>query len=108
MNITTWFSSLLLTLTLLVSSLSGMFTGAPAKTAALTEKAGGYITGVCHPNEDYDRLAELGVGWVRFDIPYPYNADGSISGSYTSFKNRCKGYADRGVRVMAITPYRRV
>ena len=73
----------------------------------LLERCGGYICGVCHPDENYTLLQNGGFGWVRFDIPYPYNADGSISSSYTAFKNRARGYAERGIKVMAITPYPR-
>ena len=75
------------------------------RVQALTEQTGGFIYGVCHPNENYDLLADAGLQWVRFDIPYPYGADGSLSRNYLDFKARAKGYADRGFKVMAITPY---
>ncbi|MCR4615755.1 MAG: hypothetical protein K5756_06355 [Clostridiales bacterium] len=107
MSIITWFESVLLTISLIISAVSGFFTNAPAKTARLLEKTDGYICGVCHPDENYGALKDAGLGWVRFDIPYPYNSDGSISGSYTAFKNRAKGYAERGIKIMAITPYPR-
>ena len=73
----------------------------------LIEQNGGYIYGVCHPNENYEMLADAGLRWVRFDIPYPYESDGSVSRNYLAFKDRAKGYADRGFRVMAVTPYPR-
>ena len=72
---------------------------------ALIENNGGMIYGVCHPNENYEMLSDAGLGWVRFDIPYPYNQAGEISRSYISFKERCQGYADNGIKVMAVTPY---
>lgn len=75
------------------------------RVQALTEQCGGFIYGVCHPNENYDMLADAGLKWVRFDIPYPYAADGSISRNYLNFKDRAKGYTDRGFKVMAVTPY---
>ena len=71
----------------------------------LIEHNGGFMYGVCHPNEDYEMLGDAGLGWVRFDIPYPYNAAGEISGHYLDFKARAKGYTDRGFKVMAVTPY---
>ncbi|MBQ6165746.1 MAG: hypothetical protein IJK23_14850 [Clostridia bacterium] len=75
------------------------------RVEALKEQNGGFIYGVCHPNENYDMLADAGLTWVRFDIPYPYERDGSISRNYLNFKDRAKGYTDRGFKVMAITPY---
>lgn len=72
-----------------------------------TEQNGGFIYGVCHPNEDYDLLGDAGLQWVRFDIPYPYNQAGAISQHYLDFKARAKGYTDRGFKVMAVTPYPR-
>ncbi|MBQ7688663.1 MAG: hypothetical protein IJT27_05560 [Clostridia bacterium] len=71
----------------------------------LIEQNGGFIYGVCHPNENYEMLAEAGIEWVRFDIPYPYAQDGSVSRNYLDFKERAKGYTDRGFKVMAVTPY---
>ena len=74
----------------------------------LVEKAGGYIYGVCHPNENYMRLKDLGLGWVRFDIPYPYESDGkTLRREYTEFKNRAKEYTKNKFKVLAITPYPR-
>ncbi len=73
----------------------------------LIEQNGGYIYGVCHPNENYEMLADAGLRWVRFDIPYPYESDGSVSRNYLAFKDRAKGYTDRGFKVMAVTPYPR-
>ena len=64
-----------------------------------------FILGVCHPNEDYKKITDANIGWIRIDIPYPYDEEGNISAHYESFKARCKGYADNGIRVMAVTPY---
>ena len=75
------------------------------RVQALTDVCGGFIYGVCHPNENYEMLSDAGLKWVRFDIPYPYAADGSISRNYLNFKDRAKGYTDRGFKVMAVTPY---
>ena len=75
------------------------------RVQALLENNGGMIYGVNHPNEQYDLLKDAGLGWVRFDIPYPYNAAGEISRSYTDFKARCQGYVDNGMKVLAVTPY---
>lgn len=73
----------------------------------IMEQNGGMIYGICHPNEDYDTLEDAGLKWVRFDIPCPFDNNGNIRNSYLAFKERCKGYADRGFKVMAVTPYPR-
>ncbi len=73
---------------------------------ALLEKTGGFIKGVCHPNENYEQIADANIEWVRFDISHlPYDENGEPTPGYLSFKERAKGYADRGFKVMAITPY---
>ena len=85
-------------------------TDAEPKTAVdlILEKTGGKIYGVCHPNENYMRIKDVGLGWVRFDIPYPYEADGrTIRSEYTQFKNRAGEYTKNKFKVMAITPYPR-
>ncbi len=73
---------------------------------ALKEKTGGFIKGVCHPNENYEQIAEANIEWVRFDISnMPYDENGEPTPGYLSFKERAKGYVDKGFKVMAITPY---
>ncbi len=106
-KIIAFFESLILTIALFFSQIGAVFyLPAEKKVDALFEKTGGYIFGVCHPADyEFDSLHELGLGWVRFDIPYPFNSDGSLTGGYISFKNRCKAYAENGFKVMAITPY---
>ncbi len=72
----------------------------------LKEKIGGFAHGVCHPNENYKQISEANIEWVRFDISHiPYDEDGNLTPGYLSYKERAKGYADNGFKVMAITPY---
>lgn len=78
-----------------------------AETEAFRKKAGGFICGVCHPNEDYGQIRRGNIEWIRIDIPYPYDREGTVRKSYEDFKVRCKGYKDRGFKVMAVTPYPR-
>ncbi len=104
MKIIAFLESLIITLSCFFGSVFNL----PDKNVrTLIEDNGGMIYGVCHPNEQYDALKDAGLNWVRFDIPYPYNASGEISRSYLDFKSRCQGYADNGMRVMAVTPYPR-
>ena len=94
------------TVILTVSCFFGSLLNLPDKRVqALIETNGGFIYGVCHPNENYELLADAGLKWVRFDIPYPYNQRGEISGHYLAFKERARGYTARGFKVMAVTPY---
>lgn len=73
----------------------------------IIENNGGMIYGVCHPNENYEMLGDAGFKWVRFDIPCPYDRSGNVTQAYKDFKERCRGYAERGFKVMAVTPYPR-
>lgn len=73
--------------------------------AVAEEKAGGYMKGVCHADPDYDLLNEANIGWIRDDIPFPYDENGELSKSYLSWKAETKEYVDNGLKVMAITPY---
>ena len=77
------------------------------RVETLKAQNGGMIYGVCHSNENYEMLSDAGLKWVRLDIPYPYEPDGSVSRNYLDFKDRAKGYTDRGFKVMAVTPYPR-
>jgi len=70
------------------------------------EMIGGFACGVCHPNENYEQILDANIGWVRFDISYlPFDKDGNLTPGYLAFKERAKSYADRGIKVMGITPY---
>ena len=102
MKIIAFFESIIIA----ISCFFGSIFNLPDKNVQkLIEQCGGYIYGVCHPNENYEMLGSAGLKWVRFDIPYPYNQAGEISGHYLNFKARAKGYTDRGFKVMAVTPY---
>ena len=68
-------------------------------------RARGFLCGVCHPNEQYEALKNCGIGWVRFDVPFPLTPEGALQPGYTAFRERCRGYADRGFKVMAVTPF---
>ena len=69
------------------------------------EKIDGFMKGVCHLDPDYDLIKEANVEWFRDDIPFPYNADGTISQSYTNWKAESQKYVDNGIRIFGITPY---
>lgn len=76
------------------------------EVTTLLSKTDGFIKGVCHPNENYEQITECNIEWVRFDITsLPYDENGNLTESYLGFKERAKSYADRGIKVMAITPY---
>ncbi len=74
-----------------------------AETEAFRKK--GFIRGVCHPNENFAQLREANIGWIRIDIPYPFEKDGSLREHYIGFKKKCERFHKNGIRVMAVTPY---
>lgn len=69
------------------------------------EKIGGFMKGVCHLDPDYDLINEANVEWYRDDIPFPYNADGTISAHYENWKKGAQEYVDNGIRIFGVTPY---
>ena len=104
MKVIAFFESIIIA----ISCFFGSIFNLPQKNVkSFIEQNGGFIYGVCHPNEDYDLLEDAGLKWVRFDIPCPFDKNGNIRQAYINFKERCKGYADRGFKVMAVTPYPR-
>ncbi len=76
-----------------------------AETAALRNK--GFICGVCHPDEYYKELKEANIGWVRIDIPFPYDLNWQPNKAFEDFRNWCKKFCEHGIKVMAVTPYPR-
>ena len=73
--------------------------------AAAEEKIGGFMKGVCHLDPQYELINEANVEWFRDDIPFPFNADGSISESYIRWKEESQKYVDNGIKIFGITPY---
>lgn len=75
------------------------------KLEKLYGKTGGFIKGICHPNDDCELLKNAGFGWVRRDIPFPYDKSGKISKSYVEYKERCEMFARNGINCIIVTPY---
>lgn len=73
------------------------------ETKKMREK--GFIYGVCHCHEAFDRLNEAHLGWARHDIPFPFDENGNVTAGFTEFKAMCARYKEHGIKVMAITPY---
>ncbi len=91
---------------MVLSLILGLFSSyTVSQPDAIYEKTGGYMKGVCHPGGDTGQIAAANINWARFDIPFPYNADGSISEGYKWFKARAAALQAEGIKVMAITPY---
>ncbi len=64
----------------------------------------GFIRGVTSADEGYELLKGANIGWVRESLPAPFMEDGSVNERYTAFKEKCKRYAQHGIKVMGITP----
>jgi len=78
-----------------------------AEVESAKRKVGGFIKGVCHGNDKYDLIKGAGIEWDRCDIPFPFDSEGNIRESYVNFKKKLQGYADNGMKIMAVTPYPR-
>ena len=77
----------------------------PYTVEEVKAKTGGFMCGVCHPNERFEQMTELGSDWVRFDITsLPFDKDGNLTTGYLQFKEYAKTYVDRGFKVFAVTP----
>lgn len=74
------------------------------ETKAFREKVG-FIRGICHPTDDFEQIKGANIGWIRTDIPFPFNNDGNISENYVAYKERCLNFQKNGIKVMAVTPY---
>lgn len=77
------------------------------RSSAETEKRRSqeFICGVCHPSDDIELIKGANIGWIRVDIPFPFDKDGNETDSYRAFKERAKRFADEGIKIMAVTPY---
>jgi len=75
------------------------------EVAAVKSKAGGFIKGICHPNDNYGQIKGAGIEWNRADIPFPFDAHGGVRSEYTQWKRRMERFAAHGIRIMAVTPY---
>lgn len=92
-----------------------------AATRAMKKELGGTALGVCHPHDDdynVNLLSEANIGWVRYDIscsPYEFDDEGDPvldengkiveTQNYKNFKARCQIYRNKGIKIMAVTPY---
>ena len=74
-----------------------------AQTKAMRKRD--FLCGVCHPTENFAQLREANIRWTRFDVPFPFNNDGSQSESYAAFKAKCRRFAANGIKVMAVSPF---
>ena len=97
----------------LVKHLPGALISYPfkAKTSVEVEtaraKTGGFIKGICHPNDDYEQIKGAGIEWDRADVPFPFDEKGNIRQSYVQWKERMRRFVENGIRIMAVTPYPR-
>lgn len=72
---------------------------------ALYKKTGGFIKGICQPNDNIALLKEAGIEWVRRDVPFPFDTDGKLSQHYLDFKKSSRMFDANGISNICITPY---
>jgi hypothetical protein len=75
------------------------------EAAALRERLGGFLKGICHPGKEYALLKGAGFGWVRRDVVFPLDETGGFSKGHCLFLEETKAYAENGLRSQLITPY---
>lgn len=63
-----------------------------------------YICGICHAREEFDLLHDANIKWIRADVTFPFNPDGSVREAFIHWKETVKRYRDNGIKIMAITP----
>ncbi|MBE6884500.1 MAG: hypothetical protein E7487_07830 [Ruminococcaceae bacterium] len=68
-------------------------------------KTGGFLKGICHPDENYTMITDAGISWIRRDVPFPFKATGTINKEYLRFLRETKKYTDQGLRSVLISPY---
>ena len=56
------------------------------ETKSLRKK--GFVRGVCHAPENFAQLQEANINWVRLDIPYPFDENGTLRKEYIDFKEK--------------------
>ena len=62
MRVLAFFESVIITISCFFGSI---FNLPDRNVQALLAQTGGYIYGVCHPNENYELLGDAGLQWVR-------------------------------------------
>lgn len=68
-------------------------------------KKTGFIKGVCHTRENFEQIKNANIEWTRFDVPFPFDAQGNETEEYKAFKERVLKYKTNGIKVMAVTPF---
>lgn len=68
-------------------------------------KKHGFIRGACHVNDNHEQIKGANIEWVRTDIPFPFNKDGTVNPKYTEAKEKCRHFHESGLKIMAITAY---
>ena len=68
------------------------------------QAVGGFMKGICHPDGKYKQLRQANIGWIRVDMPYPFDENGEQSAGYLAFKEEMADYVKHGIKVFAITP----
>ena len=76
----------------------------PSSEETKALRARGFMRGVTHPKDQFAQLKDANINWVRFDVPFPFEKDGTLREDYLFFKQRALEYTRQGIHVMAITP----
>ncbi len=72
---------------------------------SLAQREKEFVCGVCHPTDDYKQITDANIGWVRIDMPFPYDFEWNLNSDFQSFKEKCAKMQANGLKVMVVTPY---
>jgi len=65
-----------------------------------------FMFGVCHPGRAYEKVRDVGIQWVRVDIPFPFANEGEeLSEKFESSAAYVRELRRNGFQVVGITPY---
>ena len=65
-----------------------------------------FIFGLAHPGDNLDAVKNAGIGWIRIDIPWPFDKTGKKhSEKFIAVRKRIKHYREMGFEIMGITPF---
>ena len=72
------------------------------ETKAIRKRLG-FIRGACHVSEDHEQVKAANIEWIRTDVPFPFDKDGSIREVYAKKKEEMQSIRSKGLKIMAIT-----
>jgi len=67
-----------------------------------------FMAGICPAKNETDKLVDIGLNYVRRDVPMPFDSLATfnrLSDSFISYRNEAIASKAKGIKTMVITPY---